>query len=67
MSKYECAFTYDDHLTHVPTTQLSVGRILHVDDPADDENAQPGEEKVLHLDGRETTLWSAGEDKKVSA
>lgn len=59
VSKYEYLFTYDDHLTHVPATQLSVRGILHVDDPADDENAQPGEEKVLHLDGRETTLWSA--------
>lgn len=46
----------------MPTAELRVGGILHVDDPAGDEDAQPCQEEVLHLNGRETTLWRVGEE-----
>ena len=44
----------------MPTAEFRVRCILHVDDPAGDEDAQPYQEKVLHLNGRETTLWRVG-------
>ena len=43
-------------MANMPTAEFSVRSILHVDDPADDEDTQPGQEKVLHLDSRKTTL-----------
>lgn len=48
--------TYNDHVANVPAAELRVGGVLHVDDPADDEDAQPCQEEVLHLNGWETTL-----------
>lgn len=50
-------YTYNDHMADMPAAELRVGGILHVDDPAGNEDAQPCQQKVLHLDGWETTLW----------
>lgn len=57
--------TYNDHMADMPPTKLRVGGILHVDDPAGNEDAQPCQEKVLHLDGWQTTLWK-GDRRKHS-
>lgn len=43
-------------MADVPAAELGVRGILHVDDPAGDEDAQPGQEEVLHLNGWEATL-----------
>lgn len=60
-------YTYNDHVAHMPTAEFRVRRILHVDDPAGDEDAQPCQEKVLHLNGWETTLWrEEGEERHDS-
>ena len=56
--------THYDHVAHMSAAELRVRRILHVEDPAGDEDAQPGQEKVLHLDGWETTLWRVDGKKK---
>lgn len=53
--------THNDHMANMPTAEFRVGGILHVDDPAGDEDAQPRQEKVLHLDSWKATLWR-GED-----
>lgn len=53
-------YTHNDHMADVPTAEFRVRGILHVDDPAGDEDAQPCQEKVLHLNGWETTLWEGG-------
>ena len=44
----------------MPAAEFRVGGILHVDDPAGDEDAQPCQEEVLHLDSWETTLEEGG-------
>ncbi len=44
-------------MANMPAAQFRVGGILHVDDPAGDEDAQPCQEKVLHFNGRETALY----------
>lgn len=49
-------FTYNDHVADMPAAQLRVGGVLHVDDPAGDEDAQPGQEEILHLNGWQTSL-----------
>ena len=43
-------------MADMPAAEFRVGGILHVDDPAGDEDAQPCQEEVLHLDSWETTL-----------
>lgn len=48
--------TYNDHMADMPTAQFGVRGVLHVDDPAGDEDAQPCQEKVLHLNGWEAAL-----------
>lgn len=58
------AHTYNDHLADVPAAELRVRGILHIEHPAGDENAQPCQEKVLHLNGWETALV-VGRDKRV--
>lgn len=58
------AHTYNDHLADVPAAELRVRGILHIEHPAGDENAQPRQEKVLHLNGWETALVVGG-DKGV--
>lgn len=45
----------------MPTAEFWVRGILHIDDPAGNEDAQPGQEKVLHFYGWETTLQVVGE------
>lgn len=46
----------------MPAAEFRVGCILHVEDPAGDEDAQPCQEEVLDLDGWETTLgWEWGQ------
>lgn len=52
--------TYNDHMADMPAAELGVRGILHVDDPAGDEDAQPCQEKVLNLNGWETILWQGG-------
>lgn len=58
------ANTYNDHLADVPAAELRVRSILHIEHPAGDENAQPCQEKVLHLDGWETVLV-VGRNKRM--
>lgn len=43
-------------MAYMSTAEFRVRGILHIDDPAGDEDAQPCQEKVFHLDGWETTL-----------
>lgn len=43
------------------TAELGIRSILHVDNPAEDEDAQPSQEEVLHLNGREATLQTFGQ------
>lgn len=50
-------YTYNNHMADMSTAKLRVGGILHVDDPAGNEDTQPCQEKVFHLDGWKTTLW----------
>lgn len=52
--------TYNDHMADVPAAEFRVGGILHIDDPAGNEDAHPCQEKVLHLNGWETTLRGSG-------
>lgn len=52
--------TYNNHMADMPTADFRVRGILHVDDPAGNEDAQPCQKKVLHLNGWETTLWEEG-------
>lgn len=49
----------------MPTAQLRVGGILHVDDPADDEDAQPCQQKVLHFNSWKATLWRLVENGRM--
>lgn len=51
----------NDHMADMPTAEFRVRGILHVDNPAGDEDTQPCQEKVLHLDGWETTLQTFGQ------
>lgn len=39
-------------MADVTTAEFRVRGILHVKDPAGDEDTQPDQEQVLHLDGR---------------
>lgn len=50
------AYTYYNHLADVPAAEFRVRGILHIEHPAGDENAQPCQEKVLHLNGWESAL-----------
>lgn len=44
-------------MAHMPTAEFGVRGILHVDDPAGDEDAQPCQQEILHLNGWEAILW----------
>ena len=50
-------------MADMPAAEFRVRGVLHVDDPAGDQDAQPCQEKVLHLNGRETTLQQ-GQEKR---
>lgn len=53
--------THNNQLANVPAAEFRVRCILHVEDPAGDEDAQPCQEEVLDLNGWETTLgWGWG-------
>lgn len=52
--------THNNHLANVPTAEFGVRCILHVEDPAGDEDAQPCQEEVLDLNGWETALGWEG-------
>lgn len=47
-------------MANVPTAEFGVRCILHVEDPAGDEDAQPCQEEVLDLKGWETALGWEG-------
>lgn len=44
-------------MAHMPTAEFGVRGILHVDDPAGDEDAQPCQQEIFHLNGWEAILW----------
>lgn len=50
----------------MPTAEFRVGCILHVEDPAGDQDAQPCQEEILDPNGWETALGWEGRRGQTS-
>lgn len=57
--------TYDHHLADVPTAELRIGRVVHIDHPAAHEDAQPDQQDILDPEAWEPALLREGSGEEV--